>query len=82
MDRIDKKAREELYTLQKRADLYAVEARQILAGDGGEHTRDGDNGRHLHAEEATARALLAIEARLAMATSLLLWMLEANYETN
>ena len=73
-NKLDERAREELATLQKRADLNAIEARRQLP--------TGLDVTYGNMPEATVLALLAIEARLAMATSFLLWALESDDESD
>lgn len=76
---MDEKAREELEALHKRAEHARIQARQSLNEGVYEHA-----GKlfQRNADEATALVLLAIEARLAMATSFLLWAMEVDDATD
>ena len=66
---LDKKAREELKRLDAEARSFATTAELALGHDS-------------KSPKAISHALLAIERRLAMATSFMLWALEADDETD
>lgn len=67
MKTIDEKAREELERLDSEARVYKAQAEIAV-----NHDRESPEG--------VIHALLAIEARLAMATSFVLWALESDDE--